>query len=147
MKPILYAALLGAAVATAAPAPLTPPAPRPAAAPQARPALPPACAERLKQRAERMKKDLGLTDAQAESIRAENERHRAALVAARDAHRAAIDKILTPEQKAKADAKRGEFEERRKARMAQRMERCDDMDDEGDEDDAPVQPQKPRPTR
>lgn len=140
MKHLILAATLGlSAVALAGPATqATPATPAAKAAPAAQ--LPPECVERMKKRAARMKENLGLTDAQADAIRAENERYRGQLMSMRDAHRAAIDKILTPEQRAKAEAKRGERKEKRMARMERRMDGCraaDDEDEDDDEDDAP----------
>jgi Spy/CpxP family protein refolding chaperone len=106
-----------------------------APAPAAKPAhqLPPECVEQLKRHAEKLKKELGLSDAQAEAIRAENQRYRAELLAGHLAHRIAVDRILTPEQKAKADAKRAAFGEKRKARMAKRADACRAADDEDDD--------------
>jgi Spy/CpxP family protein refolding chaperone len=71
--------------------------------------------DRIKARAEHVKAELGLTAAQDEQLRAERERYGAALKAVRDEHRARVDAILTPEQRAKlkamADERRGRFAE------------------------------------
>lgn len=134
MKHLPIALALGlSAAALAAPAtPATPAAPAAKAAPAAPAAqLPPECAEKLHKRAEKMKKELGLTEQQAAAVRNENERFRGVLMTARADHRSALARILTPEQMAKLDGKRGEM--RQKA-----LERCggDDDEDEDDRDEA-----------
>lgn len=150
MKHLLIATALGlSAIATAGSAtPATPAMPAAKAAPAAQ--LPPECVEQLKKRADRMKKELNLTDAQAAAIRAENERFRAQLRTARDEHHAAIDKILTPEQRAQADAKRGAAMEKREKRMARRADRCraaDELDDDMDDDDDDAQKGRGKPKK
>ena len=132
MKRLTIAFALGlAAVAAAAPASPPASAPKAAAAPAAKAApaatLPPECVERLKQHAERMKKELGLTDAQAAAVRNENERFRGALMTARAEHREKLAAILSPEQMAKLEGKGREMREKR-------MARCAMDDDEGDDD-------------
>ena len=71
MKTLLLAATLGAALAaTAAPAPTSAPvAPATPAARAAAAGIPPECIERLRAHAEKMKKELGLTEAQAAAVR------------------------------------------------------------------------------
>lgn len=144
MKHLLIAAALGLSVAAFA-APATPATPaKPAAkAAQATPAaqLSPECIERIRKKAEKMKKELGLTDAQAAAVRNENQRFRGVLMTAGADHRAALARILTPEQLAKAEGMRGE-------RRQKRMEGCkvdddgDDDDDDDDDDDTPKSKEK-----
>jgi Spy/CpxP family protein refolding chaperone len=143
MKHLLIAAALGLSLAAAA-APATPAAPAKTAA-KAAPAapaaqLPPECVERIKKKAERMKKELGLTEEQATAVRNENQRFRGVLLTAGADHRAVLAKILTPEQMAKVEGKRGE-------RRQKRMDGCridDDGDGDDDEDDGPKPKDKPK---
>lgn len=104
----------------------TPGAPPATATPAATPpaaGLPPECVQRMKAHADKMKQELGLSEAQAAALRTEMERHHGAMLQARAEHKAAVAKILTPEQQAKVDAKRGEMRDRM-------MERCAMDDDE-----------------
>jgi predicted lipid-binding transport protein (Tim44 family) len=134
MKHLLIAAALGLSlVASAAPAtPATPAKPAAKAATAAAPAaqLPPECVERIRKKAEKMKKELGLTEEQAAAVRNENQRFRGVMLTAAADHRAALAKILTPEQMSKLEGKRGELRQKR-------MDGCkvDDEDDDHDEDD------------
>lgn len=146
MKKTLSAAMLGIALAAAGPAlagfPLKPPTQTtppattttatpatpaaPAAAQPAQPAgMPPECMQRMKAHAEKMKQELGLSEAQAAALRTEMERHHGAMLQARAEHKAAVAKILTPEQQAKVDSKRGEMRHKM-------MERCAMDDDDGE---------------
>lgn len=84
--------------------------------------LPAECLERLKAHTDRMKKELGLTDAQVAAMRNEMERHHGQLMTARAEHRSAIAKVLTPEQLAKMEGKHAE-------RRQKMMERCAGDDD------------------
>lgn len=126
MKTLLLAATLGAALAaTAAPAPTSAPvAPATPAARAAAAGIPPECIERLRAHAEKMKKELGLTEAQAAAVRDEAHRHHSQLLTARADHRSAMAKILTPEQMAKLDGKRSEMRQKH-------MDACA-MDDDDD---------------
>ena len=79
--------------------------------------VPAECLERLRAHADKMKKELGLTEAQAAALRNEFERYHGQLLTARADHRNAVAKILTAEQQAKVDAKHAE-------RRKKFMERC-----------------------
>lgn len=96
MKTLMMAAVLGLTTAVFA-------APAPQAAPTAPPA--PMTREQRQAQAQDLKKELGLTDTQATALRNENERFRGVLISARAEHRSNINKILTPEQVAKLEAK------------------------------------------
>lgn len=135
MRKLLIAAALGlATVVCAAPAtpaqPATPAMPvTPTAAAQGMPpaGMPPECADKLRAHAEKMKKELALTEAQAAAVRNEMQRFHGQLMTARADHHSAIAKILTPEQLAKMEGKHSE-------RRQKRMEKCGaDMDDDHDE--------------
>ncbi len=103
---LLFASALGlAAAASAAPAP--PPA---GPTPEQRAER----LERMRETGEQMKKELGLSESQAAAVRTENQRYMGVLQTARAEHRAALSKILTPEQMAKLDAM---MKERREDRM------------------------------
>jgi len=122
-------AVTAAAIAASPSVPTFPPkqpaTPAPAATPAAKatPGVPAECMQRLQAHAERMKKDLGLTDAQAASMRNELERYHGQMMTARADHRSNVAKILTPEQNAKMD-------EHHAARRDRMMERCGDGDDD-----------------
>lgn len=105
--------------------PATPAVPATPATPAAKatPGVPAECMQRLQAHAERMKKELGLTDAQVASMRNELERYHGQMMTARADHRSNVAKILTPEQNAKMDEHHAE----RRDRM---MERCGDGDDD-----------------
>lgn len=133
MKHLLIAAALGLSLATAA-APATPAVPAAPAKPAAKAApaapaaqLPPECVERIRKQAEKMKKELGLNEEQATAVRNENQRYRGVLMSANADHRTALAKILTPEQLAKVEGKRGE-------RRQKRIDGCKVDDDDHDED-------------
>jgi len=119
-KGLLIAIALAFAPTTlAAPAtPATPAAPAQAATA----GLPGECIERLRAHAEKMKKELGLSEAQSAAIRNEMQRHHGLMMTARADHRSAIAKILTPEQLAKMEGKHAE-------RRQKMMERCAGEDD------------------
>ena len=116
---------VAAPATTPAPAPAVAAAPALAPKPAAPSSLPPACIERLRAHAEQMKKELGLTDAQAAALRNEMERFHGQLLTARADHQSAVAKVLTPEQFAKVEGKHA-------ARRQKMMERCEDGDDMGD---------------
>jgi Spy/CpxP family protein refolding chaperone len=79
--------------------------------------LPAECLDDLRAHADKMRKELALSDAQAAALRNEFERYHGQLLTARADHRSAVAKILTPEQQAKVDAKHAE-------RRKKMLERC-----------------------
>ena len=115
MKTLFLVAALALAAATAA-APPTPTTPATPAA-KAVAGLPGECLERLRTHADKMKKELGLSETQAAAMRNEMERFHGQLLMARADHRSATAKILTPEQLAKLEGKHAE-------RRQKMMERC-----------------------
>lgn len=130
MKKLLIAtafALAAAATSAAFAAPATPATPAtPAASPAAKAVagLPAECLERVRAHAERMKKELALTDAQVASIRNEMERYHGQLLTARADHRSAVAKLLTAEQNAQMESHHSD-------RRQKIMERCaGGMDDD-----------------
>ena len=72
--------------------------------------------KRMEHRMERMQQELGLTDEQVAQIKSLKDAQRAARETSREAHRAEIEALLTPEQKEKFSA----MKEKRKHRMGKR---------------------------